>query len=53
MKANEESLRKKLRKPKTKTDLVDLQKINQLLLRFNRLFLSALNKNNLNQILKN
>jgi len=43
MKANEESQRKKLRKAMHKVVLVDFQKIN-------RLFLSAVNKNNLKQI---
>jgi len=47
MKANEESQRKKLRKAKHKAVLVDFQKINRLFLRLNRLFLSAVNKNNL------
>ena len=50
MKANEESQRKKLRKAMHKAVLVDFQKINRLFLRFNRLFLSAVNKNNLKQI---
>jgi len=50
MKANEESQRKKLRKEMHKAVLVDFQKINRLFLRFNRLFLSAVNKNNLKQI---
>jgi len=50
MKVNEESQRKKLRKAKHKAILVDFQKINQLFLRFNRLFLSAVNKKNLKQI---
>jgi len=50
MKANEDSQRKKLRKVKHKVVLVDFQKINRLFLRFNRLFLSAVNKNNLKQI---
>ena len=50
MKANEESQRKKLRKAMHKTVLVDFQKINRLFLRFNWLFLSAVNKNNLKQI---
>jgi len=43
MKVNEESQRKKLRKAMHKAVLVDFQKIN-------RLFLSAVNKNNLKQI---
>jgi len=47
MKVNEESHRKKLRKAKHKVVLVDFQKINRLFLRFNWLFLSAVNKNNL------
>jgi len=50
MKANEESQRMKLWKAKHKAVLVDFQKINRLFLRFNRLFLSAVNKNNLKQI---
>ena len=50
MKANEESHKKKLRKTMHKAVLVDFQKINQLFLWFNRLFLSAVNKNNLKQI---
>jgi len=50
MKSNEESERKKLRKAKHKVVLIDFQKINQLFLRFNGLFLSAVNKNNLKQI---
>ena len=33
-----------------KAVLVDFQKINRLLLRFNQMFLSAVNKNNLKQI---
>jgi len=47
MKANEESLRKKLRKAKHKVVLVDFQKINLLFLRFNQLFLSTVNKKQL------
>jgi len=50
MKANEESQRMKLWKAMHKVVLVDFQKINRLFLRFNRLFLSAVNKNNLKQI---
>jgi len=50
MKANEESQRKKLRKEMHKVVLVYFQKINRLFLRFNWLFLSAVNKNNLKQI---
>jgi len=50
MKGNEESQRKKLRKAMHKVFLVDFQKINRLFLRFNRLFLSTVNKNNLKQI---
>ena len=50
MKANEESQIKKLRKAMHKAVLVDFQKISRLFLRFNRLFLSAINKNNLKQI---
>jgi len=50
MKANEESQRKNIRKTMHKVVLVDFQKINQLFLRFNRLFLLAVNKNNLKQI---
>jgi len=47
MKVNEESQRKKLRKAMNKVVLVDFQKINRLFLRFNRLFLSAVNKKQL------
>jgi len=50
MKANEESQRMKLRKAMHKAVLVYFQKINQLFLRFNRLFLSTVNKNNLKKI---
>ena len=50
MKANEESQIKKLRKGMHKVFLIDFQKINRLFLRFNRLLLSAVNKNNLKQI---
>jgi len=50
MKANEESQTKKLRRAMHRVVLVDFQKINRLFLRFNRLFLSAVNKNNLKQI---
>ena len=50
MKVNEESQRTKLMKEKHKVVLVDFQKINRLFLRFNRLFLSAINKNNFKQI---
>jgi len=50
MKVNEESQRKKQRKAKHKVVLVDFQKINRLVLRFNQLILSAVNKNNLKQI---
>jgi len=46
MKVNEESQRKKLRKAMHKAVLVDFQ----LFLRFFRLFLSVVNKNNLKQI---
>jgi len=47
---NEESQIKKLRKAMHKVVLIYFQKINQLFLRFNRLFLSTVNKNNLKQI---
>jgi len=50
MKANEESQRKKLRKAMHKVVLVDFQKINRLFCRNNRLFLSAVKKNNLKKI---
>ena len=50
MKANEESQTKKLRRAMHRVVLVDFQKINRLFLRFNRLFLSAVNKNNLKYI---
>ena len=41
---------KKLRKAMHKAVLIDFQKINRLFLRFNQLFLSTVNKNNLEQI---
>jgi len=50
MKAIEESQIRKLWKTMHKDVLVDFQKINWLFLRFNQLFLSAFNKNNLKQI---
>jgi len=50
MKANEESQRRQLWKTMHEVVLVDFQKINRLFLRFNRLFLSEINKNNLKQI---
>jgi len=50
MKANEKSQRKKPRKAMHKAVLVNFQKINLLFLRFNLLFLSAVNENNLKQI---
>jgi len=47
MKANEESKTRKLWKTMHKVVLVDFLKINRLFLRFNRLFLSAVNKKQL------
>jgi len=50
MKANEESQKRKLWKAMHNVVLVYFQKINRLFLRFNQLFLSVVNKNNLKQI---
>jgi len=50
MKVNEESQTRKLWKIMHKVIFIDFQKINRLFLRFNRLFLLAVNKNNLKHI---
>jgi len=49
-KAYEESKLKESRYSRYKSILVDFQKINRLFMRFNRLFLSIVNKNKLKQI---
>jgi len=49
-KVNENSKPKELKRSTYKTILVDFQKINRLVLQFNRLFISAVYKNNLKHI---